>query len=134
MRARGRSGDDLVEVEPSALWLVIERQVDASGIRRGQLLEFVEKRRVFPGPARVVHLPGGAERDESLKYGPDRRHPDPARDQHGMRRALDKGEVVARRGDVDLGADAQLVVQIDRRAAARRGLLHAHHIAVRLVL
>src|SRR5580658_6326256 len=134
MRSRWGGCDDLIKIEPSAANLPTEGEVQARGVGHIQTLEFVKKSRVFRGSARVVQLPRRAERDKPLKHGPDRRDADSASDQDRVRGALDQWKIVARRRDFDLGADAQLVMQIDRRATARRGLLNAHYIAMRFLL
>src|ERR1700752_4807637 len=109
MRTRRGRGDDLVEIEPSAGWLVIESEAYTRWITGGQTLELVQKSRVFLCSARVVKLPGRAERDKPLKHGPDGRDADPTGDQHRVRRTLDERKVVAWWRDLDRGAHAELV-------------------------
>ena len=91
-------------------------------------LERLEKGRVGARAAGVVQLPWLVERREPLHHAPDRRDPDAAGKQDDVLGVLLQREIVARRADLERLADAQLVMDVARAAAARRIALDADRV------
>ena len=127
MRVLGCGGDDGRHVEELSAALVVEMQ---RGLRHA--FELLPERHVGARAAGIVQPPRVPERVEPLHHAPDRRDPDPAGDQDGVRGVLAQAEIVARPADLHRGADMQFVMDEARAAAARRIALDADGIGRRL--
>ncbi len=127
VRILRRGGDDRPDVEELPAALVVEMQ---RGLRHA--FKLLPKRHVGARPAGIMELPLVSERVEPLHHAPDRRDPDPAGDQDGVRGVLAQAKVVARTSDLQRRADVQLVMDEARTAAARRIALDADRIGRRL--
>ena len=100
--------------------LVVEMQM-----HRRERFERSEEGHVGARAAGIDEPPLAAELLEPLHHAPDRRDADAAGDQHRFLGRLMETEIVARRADLERLADAQLVMDVARAAAARRIALDA---------
>ncbi|MNE56666.1 hypothetical protein D3C80_1515910 [compost metagenome] len=106
-------------------FLVVE-VVDHLGIEAAELLQ---QRRFLARSGAVDQLGGFTQGQQLAEHAVDRGDTDATGDQHVMTGVRVEGEVVARLRDVQLAADAQLLMNERRTAAAVAVAQDANHIA-----
>ena len=107
MRVERRRRHDGSDIHDLPAILLVDMQMQAIV----RLCEALEEQGLLAPAHRVVQTPVASQGLKPVDHAVDRCQPDAAGDEHGCRRSLVQGEIVARQADLQHAADSHLLVQ-----------------------